>query len=59
MRAMDQAVVGRAMERLADDLRSGDWDRRHGHLRDLPALDLGYRIVLCTAQVPRTPLPGN
>lgn len=32
--------------RLAEDLRSGEWDRRNGHLRDLDALDVGYRIVV-------------
>jgi SAM-dependent methyltransferase len=45
MRAMDQDVVDAAMRRLAADLESGAWDRRHGHLRDLPELDLGYRIL--------------
>lgn len=46
MRAMDQAVVTRAMARLEADLRGGEWDRRHGHLRALAELDLGYRLVL-------------
>lgn len=32
--------------RLEADLRSGDWDRRYGHLRDLPELDVGYRLVV-------------
>jgi SAM-dependent methyltransferase len=32
--------------RLAADLASGDWDRRLGHLRSLPELDVGYRIVI-------------
>jgi SAM-dependent methyltransferase len=45
MRAMDQDVVHAAMGRLAADLESGAWDRRHGHLRDQPELDLGYRVV--------------
>jgi SAM-dependent methyltransferase len=45
MRAMDQGVVDGAMSRLAADLESGDWDRRHGHLRHEAELDLGYRVV--------------
>jgi SAM-dependent methyltransferase len=32
--------------RLAADLDSGDWDRRLGHLRALPELDAGYRLVI-------------
>lgn len=34
-----------AFERLAADLRSGEWHRRHADLLELPELDLGYRIV--------------
>ena len=32
--------------RLADDLASGRWDERFGHLRQLDELDVGYRLVL-------------
>jgi SAM-dependent methyltransferase len=32
--------------RLAADLDSGAWDRRLGHLRELPELDAGYRLVI-------------
>jgi len=46
MRAMDQEVVATAMARLEADLRSGEWDRRHGHLRDRAEMELGYRLVL-------------
>jgi SAM-dependent methyltransferase len=37
-------------ERLRDDLESGAWERRYGHLRALPSLDVGLRLVsvLCT-----------
>ena len=31
--------------RLRTDLESGAWDERHGHLRTLPELDIGLRIV--------------
>ena len=46
MRAMDQQVVARAMARLEADLRSGEWDRRHGDLRRRAEMELGYRLVL-------------
>jgi ubiquinone/menaquinone biosynthesis C-methylase UbiE len=32
-------------ERLRADLESGTWERRYGHLRALPALDVGLRLV--------------
>ena len=34
-----------AFERLAADLESGEWHRRHADLLELTELDLGYRIV--------------
>jgi SAM-dependent methyltransferase len=33
------------MSRLSADLRSGDWERRYGHLFGLGELDLGYRVI--------------
>jgi SAM-dependent methyltransferase len=39
------AVVERALGELAADLESGEWDRRHGHLRELDELDIGLRLV--------------
>jgi SAM-dependent methyltransferase len=42
--ADDQLADGLA--RLADDLASGAWDHRYGHLRSLPELDLGHRILV-------------
>jgi ubiquinone/menaquinone biosynthesis C-methylase UbiE len=38
-------TVRRGQERLRADLASGDWDERHGHLRTLPELDIGLRLV--------------
>jgi len=32
--------------RLADDLESGAWHERHGHLLSLDELDAGYRLVV-------------
>lgn len=42
--ALDDPAPGLA--RLADDLASGEWDRRHGQLRALDAYDAGYRLVV-------------
>ena len=36
----------RGVRRLREDLESGAWDARFGHLRELPELDLGYRLVV-------------
>jgi SAM-dependent methyltransferase len=33
-------------KRLAADLESGEWDERHGHLRELKELDVGLRLVV-------------
>ncbi|HMC49569.1 MAG TPA: methyltransferase domain-containing protein, partial [Solirubrobacterales bacterium] len=42
---LDPEVIERGQERLRDDLESGRWDERHGHLRTLPELDIGLRLV--------------
>jgi SAM-dependent methyltransferase len=39
-------VVEEGLARLRADLESGEWDRRHGHLRSLAELDLGHRLLL-------------
>lgn len=36
----------RGAERLRADLASGEWDRRHGHLRSTAEFDAGYRIAI-------------
>jgi SAM-dependent methyltransferase len=43
----DRAAGG--LERLAADLRSGAWQRRHADLLELDELDLGYRLVVTRA----------
>jgi SAM-dependent methyltransferase len=43
---LDRAEVDRAVERLAADLASGEWERRNRDLLDLDELDLGYRLVI-------------
>ncbi|HEX6238546.1 MAG TPA: class I SAM-dependent methyltransferase [Acidimicrobiales bacterium] len=40
------AVRARGTARLLSDLASGEWDRRHGHLRRLTEIDGGYRIAI-------------
>jgi SAM-dependent methyltransferase len=39
-------VIAHGIQRLSDDLRSGAWDERYGHLRGLTELDIGYRLVI-------------
>lgn len=34
------------LERLRDDLASGAWHERHGHVLELDSMDLGYRLVI-------------
>ncbi len=43
---LDPAFVDERIGRLRDDLRSGRWDAKNGHLRELAELDLGYRLVI-------------
>ena len=45
-RLLDPAEVRDAVDRLAADLDSGEWERRNGALLELDELDLGYRIVV-------------
>lgn len=42
---IEPRIVDAAMVRLADDLRSGEWTRRYGHLLERETLDVGLRIV--------------
>lgn len=39
------ADAGPGLARLADDLRSGEWHRRFGHLLEMTEIDPGYRLV--------------
>ena len=38
--------VSAALQRLRQDLDTGDWHRRYGAVADLSELDLGYRILV-------------
>jgi SAM-dependent methyltransferase len=39
-------IEARGVAALRADLESGRWDERHGHLRDLDEIDVGYRLVV-------------
>ena len=39
-------VTDRCAEELRHDLASGEWDARHGYLRELGEIDLGYRLLV-------------
>lgn len=43
---LDREALAEGTARLAADLDSGEWDRRHGHLRARSEIDLGYRILV-------------
>jgi SAM-dependent methyltransferase len=43
---VDPKRISDALSRLKDDLRSGEWERRHGGLRAREAMDLGYRLLV-------------
>jgi len=43
---MPPPVVDRVTDAVRRDLESGEWDRRHGHLRDLTSFDAGFRLIV-------------
>ncbi|WP_327038885.1 class I SAM-dependent methyltransferase [Micromonospora maris] len=43
---VDEAAIARAVERLRDDLDSGAWDARHGHLRAQPTFNGSLRLIV-------------
>lgn len=43
---LDSDVVRAGVDRLRSDLATGAWDRRHGELRALDEMDLGYRLAV-------------
>ena len=43
---LSHEVVERCVQRLRRDLESGEWEARHGYLRELTELDLGYRLLV-------------
>ena len=47
---MSERREAAVVARLAHDLQTGVWDARYGHLRTLPQLDVGLRLI--TAELP-------
>jgi SAM-dependent methyltransferase len=45
---MPDAVVRRVVAAVEQDLTTGDWDERHGHLRGLDVYDAGMRLLINT-----------
>jgi SAM-dependent methyltransferase len=43
---MPADIRTRGLDRLRDELTSGEWDRKYGYLRALDECDIGYRIVV-------------
>ena len=43
---LDPGLRTAGTERLRESLNSGDWDARFGHLRSMPSMDVGYRLVI-------------
>jgi SAM-dependent methyltransferase len=43
---LDPEIVRRGTEQLRRDLESGVWDARHGELRALSEIDIGYRLLV-------------
>jgi SAM-dependent methyltransferase len=43
--SLEPAAIEHGQQRLREDLESGRWDEKHGHLRTLPELDIGMRLV--------------
>lgn len=48
--AISQRQEEAGLRRLAEDLQTGAWLRRFGHLLDLDELDLGYRLIVAGPQ---------
>lgn len=43
------STLDAGLDRLRAHLADGTWERRHGGLRALPELDIGYRLVVASA----------
>ncbi|MGD9098740.1 MAG: class I SAM-dependent methyltransferase [Desulfobacterales bacterium] len=46
-------AIEESLRNLEDDLASGEWDRKYGHLLAKPSMDLGYRLVVCDRAMAR------
>jgi hypothetical protein len=43
-------VEDRIVKALGDDLASGSWERKYGHLRSPPEITCQLRLVIATAR---------
>jgi hypothetical protein len=43
---LSPTVIETGLDRLRQDLDSGEWDRKHGHLRKQSTSDVGLRLVI-------------
>jgi SAM-dependent methyltransferase len=43
---LDPAITRRGTQRLRRDLETGAWDARHGGLRTMTEIDIGYRLLV-------------
>lgn len=53
--AIGQEEIDAGLARLAADLESGRWDEQHGHLRTLPELDVGLRLIISPTDLSGSP----
>ena len=44
----DHDGLDAALAKLASDLQTGAWERKYGHLRDIDAIDAGYRLIVAS-----------
>lgn len=44
---VDADTIRQHVQHLADDLASGEWDRKYGHLRTQPFFEGSIRLVVC------------
>jgi SAM-dependent methyltransferase len=51
------AALNLGLKRLREDLESGEWDRKYGHLRELGEFDIGLRLVVSELSLPSTDRP--
>jgi len=49
---LDEAEIRPGLQQLQADLRSGTWDARNGHLRQLAEFDCGLRLIIATGTGP-------
>ena len=56
---LSQSDLDDGLRRLAEDLDSGAWARRHDDLSRLDEMDLGYRLVVSEYHAPRPRQQGG